>query len=75
MIHFAEAYPLAVCGTGLAGSFDASTANAFAHVSCPRCREWLRAHRLRPGGFQDPKEWSVQRTEPVRERIVAGGAR
>jgi hypothetical protein len=69
--HFVDVYPSAVCGHHL-GFSARDTSNAFAHVSCPQCRDWLREHRLRPGGFADPEEWSTQRVEPVQVTALRG---
>lgn len=54
--HFCERANAAVCGEPTP-DFPSGTSNVFAHVTCPRCRDWIREHRFRPGGFPEPQEW------------------
>ena len=56
--HFVETAPLTVCGEWMADG-DVQTRNTFAHLGCPDCRQWVREHRLAPGGFPDPPEWAA----------------
>lgn len=60
-LHFCEVPSEAVCGYSLVPErrFYDETSNAFAHVSCPGCRTWLRTHKLDPGAHPYPETWKL----------------
>lgn len=59
--HFCVVPTEAVCGYPLycGERFYKETTSTFADVTCPKCRDWILANRLSPGGFKKPEAWEA----------------